>query len=282
MKIYLNGEIINQTEAKISVLDRSYLFGEGLFETLRSYDGKIPFLDKHLERMEWASAFVGINFHHPVEIRNGIKDLLEENKLKEARIKIILSMEGDSFKPVDSNEDFKTNLVISTEEFTPFDEDLYEKGVSLIALNSVKNEGAPVSTLKSTSWLTKIIAAREINEKKKFDGIMLNHKGQITEATKSNLFWIKDEIFYTAPTNLGVLPGITRDIVIEEIKDLGFEFKEKIIELDELLKADEVFLTSSTMEVMPVGEIDDQEFDSSNLTQKIKLAYQERVQEELE
>ena len=119
MKIFLNGKIVDALEAKVSVFDRSYLFGEGLFETLRSYDGVLPFLDKHLARMEWSATFLGLPFPHPQEIKKWILDLLAENKLSNARIKIILSATNEGIKPQLATSQTPVNLVILMEKFQP-------------------------------------------------------------------------------------------------------------------------------------------------------------------
>src|SRR3989338_11633832 len=119
MKIYINGKIVDQSEAKISVFDRSYLFGEGLFETFRSYDGALPFLDKHLARLEWSATFLGLPFPHPKEIKKAIAALLAENKLLDARIKIILSTVNDGIKPQLITPQTPVNLVILMEKFNP-------------------------------------------------------------------------------------------------------------------------------------------------------------------
>ena len=147
MKIYINGKIVDEAEAKISVFDRSYLFGDGLFETLRSYDGKLPFLDKHLRRMQWGATFMGLPFPHPKEIEEAILETLKANKLekssvKDVRVRIMLSGINKGLKPNPLTDDTPVNLVVVCEKFIPLPAQNYEKGVSLIMVHSAKNESS--------------------------------------------------------------------------------------------------------------------------------------------
>lgn len=284
MKIYLNGNLVEATDAKISVFDRGYLFGEGLFETLRVYNGHIPFLDKHLKRMEWSATFLGISMPHPREIKDAVQKTIEANGLTEARVKILLSAEGKSFVPVMVGDDPKINLVIICEDYRVHIKMDYEEGVDLAILHSIRSDGTPTSTFKSTSWLSKMIARREFLERDTFDGILMDANGFVTECTAGNLFWIQSKKVYTTPVNIGLLPGITRQLVIDLVKENGYEFKETMIKSNELLKADEIFMTNSLVEVLPVYEIDGEAIGNGEvgpITKVLMQAYKERIDEEI-
>lgn len=285
MKVYLNGQIVDEKDAKISVLDRGYLFGEGLFETLRAYGGYIPFLDKHLNRMEWSATFIDIPFPHPSEIKKGIIDTLKENKLKDARVKIILSAKNKSgFRPLIPTSEMDVHLVIGCESLNPFSDKDYEEGVNLTFIRSVKNDPPPVSDLKSVNWLIKMIGRREFSEKDCFDGILLNARGFVTETTTANIFWAEGEKVFTPPTSIGLLPGVTRDVVIHLIKDQGFEFQERIVSGEKLTRASEIFITNSILEVMPVTEIDFVPINSGEpgkITKELQKLYKERIAGEI-
>lgn len=277
MKIYLNGKIVDESEAKVSVFDRSYLFGDGLFETLRSYDGKLPFLERHLNRMEWGATFMGLPFPHPKEIEEGIVQTLQANKLENARIRIMLSGVNQGLKPDLVSEEVTLNLVIVCEKFIPLPTENYEKGISLITVRSVKNEPAPVSNVKSASRATKMMARREIDEKKSFDGILLNSEDFVAETTASNIFWVIGKQIYTPPPTVGLLQGVTRDIVIELLKNEGITVKESFILPDEIAKVDEIFLTGSIIEVLPVTRLDLNKIGNGkpgSITQKVQTLYQ--------
>ncbi len=285
MKISINGKIVAAEEAKISIFDRGYLFGEGLFETMRSYQKKVPFLDKHLARMEWGATFINIPFLHPKEIENSINELIRMTGYESARIKVILTgMNEQTSRPQLPTDEMGINCVIICEKFSPLGDEDYDEGVELCVMHSIKNDPAPASNLKSTSWLTKMVARRELAEKSAFDGILLDALGYVTETTSGNLFWIKDRVLYTAPVSLGLLPGITRQVVIDLAKESGIEFKEKMIKPEELMLADEVFMTNSTCEVLPVTVIDGasiKDGEVGELTKDLAVSYHERIQDEI-
>lgn len=285
MKVSINGKIVEPSEAKISVFDRGYLFGEGLFETLRSYGGKLPFLDKHLGRMEWGATFVGVPFVHPREIQEHIEALLAANQLKDARIKIVLSAVGHSIRPTLITENMETNLVIACEKFVPISEDEYEEGVDLAIIREIRNDPPPASNVKSLSWLTKTVARREFSEKDCYDGILLSPEGYITECTSANVFWFQGETLCTAPISAGVLPGVTRDLVIQVAKDNGIKVQERLIKEEEFKKVSEIFITGSTLEVMPVTQLDSLPVGSGKpgkTTRDLRQLYKERIQEEID
>ena len=282
MKIYINGKIVDETEAKISVFDRGYLFGEGLFETFRSYKGHLPFLDDHLHRMEWSATFIGIPFPHPETIKRGIKEVLQANNLSDARIKILLSTLNKGMRPHVNTEDSEINLVILCEAFIPLPDKDYEEGVHLAVIHSVKNDPVPSSNIKAMNYLSKMIARKEFQEKSAFDGILVNSSGFVTETTSSNIFWYDGKKIHTPPVEAGLLPGITRNIVIKLIKENGLLFSESLIAPEELVKMPEIFLTGSTLEIMPVSEIDGEEVgESQKIIKQIKELYKSRLEQEI-
>ncbi|MBI2340052.1 MAG: aminotransferase class IV [Deltaproteobacteria bacterium] len=284
MKIFVNGKIVDPSEAKISVFDRSYLFGEGLFETLRSYNGALPFLDRHLARLEWSATFLGLPFPHPQKIKKGTEELLRENKLANARIKIILSGINEGIKPQLLTPNTAVNLLILMEKFVPLPETDYETGVGLSVIHSVRNEPPPVSNIKTTSYACKMIARSEFMERDSFDGILLDANGAVAETTSANLFWARNETVFTPPTSIGLLGGITRQIVMEILKEQNVPLKEQLVQPAELHGASEVFLTGSTLEVLPVIKIDDCIIGNGKpglITQKIRSGYKHRVKREI-
>ncbi len=282
MKIYLNGEIVDEKEAKISVFDRSYLFGEGLFETLRSYNGTLPFLDRHLKRMEWSTAFLGLPYPDPATIKKGVLDLLEINRLKDARIKIILSGTNQGMRPQLPTDQMTMNLVILAESFVPWPVKDYKTGVMLCVIHSVNNDPSPVSNMKTTNTLPKIMARREFMERDCFDGILLNADGFVTETSSANIFWVKNEMIFTPHVNAGLLNGITRDVLFEIFKNEKIPFKETFAKTEELQQADEIFITGSTLEVMPVTQLGDKKISHgkpgplTNRTQELYRQYLEK------
>lgn len=285
MKVSVNGKIMEEGEAFVSVLDRGYLFGEGLFETFRSYDGALPFIDRHLKRMEWGATFIGLPFPHPNDLKTAVGELLKANGLPNGRVKIILSGKNAAgFRPLVPTDALDITVVIGCEKFAPRPDEEYENGVALSVIRSVKNTPPPLSNLKSLSSLEKMIARREFLEKDAFDGILLSAEGHVTETTSSNIFWIADEKLFTSPTSLGLLPGVTREIVIEIARDNGIEFDERVIDEEGIKKASEIFLTGSTLEVMPVTRVDNQVIGSGRpgkVTRQLQQLYTQRLKNEM-
>lgn len=285
MKIYINGQFYDQDDAKISVFDRSYLFGEGLFETMCSYDGVIAFLDKHLERLEWSATFVGLPFPHPSDLKQALYQALKENNLENARLKLVLSSVNPDSKAQAVDENAPFHVTIFAEDYKELDADYYERGVGLAVLKTMPNDPMPLSSLKSTNWLTKMMARREIQEKNCFEGILLDAAGHVTECSCSNLFWMKDGKLHTAPGNLGLLKGITRAVIIEIAEENSIPFEESLIKADDLKKVDEVFISASGMQVMPIVDIDGATIgkgEVGDFTKKFRAWYKERIQEEKE
>lgn len=285
MKVSVNGKILEEGEAFVSVLDRGYLFGEGLFETFRSYDGALPFIDRHLKRMEWGATFIGLPFPHPNDLKSAVKELLKATGLPNGRVKIILSGKNAAgFRPVVPTDALDITVVIGCEKFAPRPDEEYENGVTLSVIRSVKNMPPPLSNLKSLSSLEKMIARREFLEKDAFDGILLDAQGNVTETTSSNIFWVSGGKLFTSPVSIGLLPGVTREIVIEIARAEGIEFAERAIDVEGLKESSEVFLTGSTLEVMPVTEIDRDVIGGGSpgkITKRLRELYSDRLKEEI-
>lgn len=283
MKVFLNGKIVSGNEAAVSVFDRGFLFGEGLFETCFAEQGVVPFLDKHLDRMEWSASFIGLPFPHPTEIKQGVYELLKANQLEQARIKIILSATGDTQRPTLITDSNSLNLVILAEKISNTEIDT--EGISACMIHSIYNDPAPASTVKSTSYLTKMMARREFLEKSCADGILLNAHKQVTETTSGNIFWFDGKHIVTPPVEAGLLPGITRQIIINLLKDEGLTVVEKLIDADQLKSSDEIFMTNSIMGVVPIIEIDEAPVGkgvTGPMTLKIISLYMKRLADEIE
>lgn len=285
MKIYLQDQIVDESGAQVSIFNRGYLFGEGLFETFRSYKKSIPFLDRHLKRMEWEATYIGIPFPHPKQIGEAVYQTLTANGLEDARIKIILSSQNrNTMRPVAPTEQSVPHLVITCEPLKLPSVAEYARGYAVVVLHSVQADAPPFSSLKSICWLSKIMARREIDEKKSQDGILLNSHHHVCETTTANLFWVKNNKLYTPEADLGLLKGVTRELVMELCKAHDISVTEGVITADNLKKADEVFMTNSLLEIMPITKIDDAPVASKKpgpLTLQVLQLYRNRIQAEL-
>lgn len=254
MKIWLNGQLIDETKAMISVFDRSYLYGEGIFETLRSYKGRPAFFDYHYHR--FSKNCEKLDFIFPLskeELEGVIEELLHANRLKDAAIRMTFSFSGASFgleRP--KKMGYHLTLFCRPIEIDPH---FYDEGVLVLPLTQFLNDPWPNSTIKTTSYMTKMKARLEAAKASAYDAILKNVAGFWVEGSKTNLFLCTHKTVVTAPIEDGLLPGVTRAIVLEILKEEKIPFRQDHI-TDELLKnAEEVFLTGSTSEVMPVKEL---------------------------
>jgi len=280
-KIFLNGSFVNPARARISVFDRGFLYGDGLFETMRAYSGKVFRLQDHLDRLFRSAKEIKLSFSYTgKELKNIIKKILKINGLSDAYIRLTLSR-GISGPGLISKPRSSTTLVIVAREFKPLSPSEYSKGWRAIVVETRQNEASPLSRLKSLNFLNNILARKEAQSKRVNEGILLNTLGEVTEASTSNIFLVKRGIIITPPEEAGLLPGITRGVVLELTTNLGLEAYSRRVSLNELMRAEEAFLTNSLIEIMPLVEIDGHRIGKGkpgSVTQRIHKAYQALVE----
>jgi branched-chain amino acid aminotransferase len=257
--IYINGNFFPRSEAKVSVLDHGFLYGSGVFETMRAYKGKVFMIDKHIERLFRSAEAVYLNI--PMgqgEIKKAIENTVKENRLNEAYIRITISR-GEGEPGLDPDLCKTPTVTIYAKEFKHYPEEWYSEGIK-ITVTSVK-KGSPdhikIPLKACNYYLPNFFAKREAKEKGATEGIMLTEDGYIAEGTVSNIFIVSNGILITPPAGPDVLDGVTREIAVQIAKDGGIPFKEQWFLRDGLISADECFLTNTTFEIMPVREVDD-------------------------
>lgn len=254
--IFLNDTIVDDTKGFLSAFDRGFLYGDGLFETIRAYN-KTPFkLEDHIARLSNSARFLSIPFRYTSDqIRQIIAQLLERNHLSDAYIRMTLSRgsNADGFIPAHETD---PTFVIHVKPFIPYPALLYKTGVKLITSQTRKSTTCPISRHKTLNYLTNYLIKKEALDAGVHDALVLNTEGKVTECSVSNIFFVKGKTVFTSPLEANILPGVTRKIVIALCRESGIQMIEKLFGLDEMLKADEVFLTNSLMEIMPVSSID--------------------------
>lgn len=254
MKVWCNGKIIEEEAATISIFDRSYLYGEGVFETLKSYSGKAALADRHFKRLQSNCRRLQIPLELSQEkFEQTLNHLLKENQLKEAAVRITMSLVGATFG-VGRPEKSQTNINIFCRPIL-IDPKLYETGVRVLPLNSLVNDSPAIAGIKSTSYLTKMIARAEADKAGAYEAILKNVEGFWVEGSRTNLFIVLDKTVITPPLRDGILPGITREVVLEILNEKKIPHREDHLTDLMLQNAEEIFLTGSTSEVMPVCEI---------------------------
>ena len=259
-KILLNDKLVNIEDARMSVSDTGFLYGAGLFETMRAYNGVVFRLDGHLDRLFTSAKALSIEHTYSKEyLANATKKVLEANNLNEARLRLTLSagVMSQSQKP-------GATLLITATKLQAYPAEYYSKGVLVVLCPYRQNVTEPTCGHKTTSYLPRMLALKQAHEKKAAEALWFTTDGRLAEGCISNVFLVKDSRLYTPTTNTPVLPGIARQTVCElaianpstSLRTGKIETVEKDLTIDDLLGADEVFITNVIMQVMPVVGIE--------------------------
>lgn len=256
MKIYLNGKFAQKEDAKISVFDHGFLYGDGAFEGIRSYGGRVFKLDEHLNRLYETAHTLMIQISlTKKEMMNAIIDTLKANHLKDAYIRVIVTR-GEGDLGLDPRKcKGKTNIVIITDKITLYPDELYQKGMAIITVPTPRNfPDALNPQLKSLNYLNNILAKIEANNSGFNEAIMLDGNGYVAECTGDNIFIIKKGILSTP--SRGCLKGITRETVLALAAQNKMKTEERLITRHEVYAAEECFLTGTAAEIIPVVKVD--------------------------
>ncbi|HKY63276.1 MAG TPA: aminotransferase class IV [bacterium] len=254
--VYFNGMLKHEHEVSQWTLDRSYLYGEGLFETMKATHGFIPFLSEHLQRF-----FRGLDLlRMPIDLSASklefaLYQTLHHNRLKDAYLRLTLSRlnkEFGSLEPGDS-----VNLVVVAKALDKVSKKLYTDGASAKVIEDFRISPDPLCQVKSTNYLRNILSQRMAQEGGFDLALLLNSAGNLVEAATANLFIHDGEKFLTPPLSEGVLPGVTRRIILELLEKNYLAFEERPLKVSDLLTASEAFLTSALKEVLPLTRVND-------------------------
>jgi len=281
--IFLNGELLPRSQASISPFDHGFLYGYGLYETIRSYNGVIFHLDRHLQRLQKSATLLGLDSKLAAfDLEKACYDLLRINKLANARIRITISAGTGDIVPNPQNCDQPTVFIV-TRKIIPVPAKVYQRGYSVVISGYSRNSQSPISQIKSTCCLENVLALQEAKANGADDALLLNEKGMLAEGSTSNVFMVKDCTLITPTIESGVLPGITREAVLELAKSLGIDAIQREVPANEITLADELFRTSSILEIMPLTHVDGKPIGNGKpgpITGKIASAYSELVKKE--
>ena len=282
--VYINGKLIPGEEAKVSVFDHGFLYGDGLFETMRAYQRRIFRLEHHLQRLflslEYLKFLIPFNFDY---LKEALYNTIEANRLEDAYIRLTVTR-GEGATVPDPATCKAPNLIIITREYVPYSSALYQKGYKGKIVGVKPSPHMPTISMKTLNFLNHIIAKMEAKASGFNEGIMVNTDGFVTEGTVSNIFMIKGGSLFTPAKEVGLLPGVTRQAVLEIAEDKGLKAREAKITINELLMAEEAFLTNALIEILPLVRVDEHPIGKGipgPLTQELMSAYKELVKEEL-
>jgi branched-chain amino acid aminotransferase len=256
-QIYIDGKFYAQSEAKVSVFDHGLLYGDGIFEGIRFYNGRVFRLEEHLERL-WDSAR-SIRLEIPISAREMTEALLEtirENGLREGYIRLIVTR-GVGNLGLNPEQCKRPSVIIIAATVTLYPEAMYQKGLTVVTCATRRtNPGSLNPAVKSLNYLNNVMARIEANLAGADEALMLNDAGNVAECTADNVFIIKRGHTFTPPISAGALRGITRGIVFEIAAELGLKVIETDITRHDVFIADECFLTGTAAEIIPVIEVD--------------------------
>ncbi len=257
--VCINGRFTPPEEAVVSVFDRGFLYGDSVYEVTLTYE-KVPFLlETHLRRLDNSALGIGMNLEwSPTQIKDLIQRGLKHFENDRLYIRIMITR-GAGEIGLDPGLSDGQNLYIIFKELTPQPQKYYDDGVSLITAGILRNPKKSVDpNVKSGNYLNNVLAISQAKEKGAYDAIMLNAEGNVTESTTANIWILENDCFITPPLEAGLLGGITRATLLEIAKKNNFQVKEENFTPKRVCGAQEVFITSSTREVMPVTQVDGQ------------------------
>jgi branched-chain amino acid aminotransferase len=257
MWIYLNGRFVDSKEATVSVFDHGFLYGDGVYETLRSYDGHFFMLQPHLLRLQRSASLIGLEL--PIPLKDWpplLREALDRNSLEDAHLRITVSR-GEGELGLDPALCQRPTVVIMAKPLARYPDRLFQEGVSLAIVTVRRNLVSALSPqIKSLNFLNNILAKQEATRAGAFDALMLNVEGLLTECTTSNVFFVRGGRLYTPSVECGILDGITREVVLTLAREQGIHTEEGRYPAEALADAEEAFLTNTSMEIMPVRAID--------------------------
>ena len=286
--VNVNGRVVNQEHAVISVFDHGFLYGEGVYETLRTYHGQ-PFLfDRHMRRLRASAGMLALD----VPLGDAAIDArcretmtaaaLGDTAGDEAYIRILLTR-GIGDLTYDPAACPTPSLVVIVKQHQEPPAEVFERGVKVALVTIVRNHPETVNPrIKSNNLLNNALAMQEAFKRGAFEGVMRNYKGELAECTQSNLFVVKKGVALTPPLDAGLLPGITRELLFDVGADIGSEVRDAVLHDEHLLGADEAVLTSTTREAVPIVQVDERIIGSGKpgpVTRALLEGYRRKAQE---
>jgi len=257
LQVYIDGKLYDKEDAKISVYDHGLLYGDGVFEGIRSYTGKVFRLKQHLDRLWNSAKAIWLEIPMTQEaMAKAIRDTLAVNAIQDGYIRLVVTR-GVGTLGLDPNRCSHPQVIVITDKIMLYPDELYQKGLEIVTVSTQRNHPAALNArIKSLNYLNNILAKIEGLQAGCIEALMLNHKGEVAECTGDNIFLARGGKLLTPPTDAGILEGITREAVMELAGDAGIEVREIPLTKHDVFIADECFLTGTAAEVVPVVKVD--------------------------
>jgi len=257
LKVYVNGKLLDKEQAAISVYDHGFLYGDGVFEGIRSYAGKVFRLRRHLDRLWCSAKAIWLEIPMTKEaLARAIEDTLAVNGIQDGYIRVVVSR-GAGTLGLDPDRCSNPQVIVITDRIALYPDEVYREGLEIITVSTVRNHPAALSPrVKSLNYLNNILAKIEGKQAGCVEALMLNHKGEVAECTGDNVFLVRDGTLLTPPIDAGILEGVTREAAMELAREAGIEVREIALTKHDVYIADECFLTGTAAEVVPVVKVD--------------------------
>jgi len=258
MKIYINGKFVDKEAAVVSVFDHGLLYGDGVFEGIRSYYGLVFRLKEHIDRLYKSADAIDLKIPMTkLEMIETVVKTLKENRLKDAYVRLVITR-GPGDLGLDPRKCPKPTVFIIADKIALYPEKFYEVGLAIVTAVTRRNLVQALDPrIKSLNYLNNILAKIDAIKSGTQEAIMLNHDDYVAECTSDNILMVKNNELLTPPVDIGALEGITRDAVIQIARRTDVPFYEKLLRMEDFYAADEVFLTGTAAEIIPVVKIDE-------------------------
>ncbi len=286
MWVYVNGQFVKQEDAVISVFDQGFLYGDGVFETLRAYQGRLFLPERHIARLHRSCARIGIAASLPEnDWVSVLEEVLSRNQLQESLLRITITRGEGTAGQLFSSAATPT-VVVCPRAIPELPRSLHQEGVSVALLQIRRNASSAIpAEVKSLNFLNNILAKREASQQGAYEGLMLNMEGFVAEGATSNVFFVESGRLCTPSLACGILPGVTREVVIQLAREAGIPIEEGSYEPERLISVDECFLTNTAVQILPVKEIDHCQIGagcSGSITMRLQAGYQQMIAQALE
>lgn len=257
LKIFLGDKLVDEADAKVSVFDHGLLYGDGVFEGIRVYSGRVFLHQQHIDRLyESAKAIRLVIPMTPAELMSAVEATVKANQIDDGYIRLVVTRGAGSLG-LDIRKTSHPQVIIIADTISLYPAETYTRGMQLVTASTIRNHpGALSSRIKSLNYLNNILARIEGTDAGMVEALMLNHKGEVAECTGDNIFIVKNRVLLTPGLDAGILEGITRNAVMQLAREAGYEVRETALTRHDLYVADEMFLTGTAAEVVAVVGLD--------------------------
>lgn len=282
MYIFLNDKLVEEAAACVSVFDHGFLYGDGIYETMRSYNGVVFMLDRHIERLGLSASLIRLAPPEEGFLKSAVYETIKSNGLSDAYVRITVSR-GKGAIGLDPGLCSRPTFVVIAKEFVEYPPQYYREGTEVMLAKTQRNLVEALDPrIKSLNFLNNILAKAEAIDRGAYEAIMLNKDGFIAEGTVSNVFFVRDGRLCTPSPEAGILEGITREVVIGAAKADGINVVEGLFVPEDVFLAEEVFLTNTTGEIVPVSQLENRTYAVGAMTRHLHDLYRAEVARYLE